>query len=416
MTETAVKKTSSRIVLKEDDLRRMWPRAKSAYINALVEKQDVLVKYGILDNAERWCMAAGNFDAETGGLTVIAENMSYSAKRMREVWPSRFRGVRGWNKARRLAHNPRGLANEVYGGRMGNRRGTDDGYDYRGRGLLQITGREMYQDMADRLKSNLIESSERVLDSDILLGIVGETWTARTTDLNKLADQGHYRKICNAINRGSPNSKYNPIGWSHRQQGLRKARKIWGDSAEEKRFEGMLREGDTGYRVLKMQERLLELGYNSLGRADRDFGDNTATALSNFQRVNNLDADAIFGPKTQAVLESDDALPKPHNAERIEATVEDVKATGSKTIQATQNGKGLVKAVTAGGVLALIEKLASQIQSIRNAIEPLQSQVSWMAEYWPAGLLVVAWLTWNYFDTAETARVKDHATGKNMGR
>jgi putative chitinase len=72
----------------------------------------------------------------------MEENLSYSAARMCQVWPSRFRSI---ESAQPYAHNPRALGNKVYNGRMGNRTGTDDGYAFRGRSLSQCTGREGYE-------------------------------------------------------------------------------------------------------------------------------------------------------------------------------------------------------------------------------------------------------------------------------
>ena len=64
---------------------------------------------------------------------------------MMAVWPSRFPTVAS---AAPYAHNPRALANKVYNGRMGNREGSDDGWNFRGRGAVQTTGREGYERLA----------------------------------------------------------------------------------------------------------------------------------------------------------------------------------------------------------------------------------------------------------------------------
>lgn len=78
---------------------------------------------------------------ETGGqFQPVSENLNYSAKRLTEVWPSRFTTLAA---AQPFANNPRRLANKVYGGRLGNT-GPDDGWMYCGRGLAQITGKTNY--------------------------------------------------------------------------------------------------------------------------------------------------------------------------------------------------------------------------------------------------------------------------------
>src|ERR1700712_4691581 len=61
----------------------------------------------------------------------VIENLNYSAGRMMQVWPSRFPTMAS---AQVYAGNPRALANKVYNGRMGNASGSDDGWNFRGRG------------------------------------------------------------------------------------------------------------------------------------------------------------------------------------------------------------------------------------------------------------------------------------------
>lgn len=100
----------------------------------------VFPKYGIEPD-----LVVAQFMAQTslecGGGTEVVENLSYSAQRVCQVWPSRFRTI---ESAAPYAHNPRALGNKVYNGRMGNRVGTDDGYNHRGRGATQTTGVEGY--------------------------------------------------------------------------------------------------------------------------------------------------------------------------------------------------------------------------------------------------------------------------------
>ena len=77
---------------------------------------------------------------ESQGLTRLSENLSYSAKRMTEVWPSRFPTI---DSAQPYARNPEALANKVYGGRLGNNH-PGDGWKFRGRSPIMVTGRDNY--------------------------------------------------------------------------------------------------------------------------------------------------------------------------------------------------------------------------------------------------------------------------------
>lgn len=80
---------------------------------------------------------------ETGGVMAPnVESLNYTtAARIRKVWPSRFKTDA---EAAPYVKNPVALANKVYGDRLGNRAGTNDGWNFRGRGQVHITGRENY--------------------------------------------------------------------------------------------------------------------------------------------------------------------------------------------------------------------------------------------------------------------------------
>lgn len=123
-------------------LYNLWPNGdqKVAGLRDGIAKSapDVFKHFG-MENALVVAHFMAQASHECGAGHDMEENMQgYTAQRICQVWPSRFRSVAA---AAPYAHNARGLANKVYNGRMGNRSGTDDGYNYRGRGLSQTTGR-----------------------------------------------------------------------------------------------------------------------------------------------------------------------------------------------------------------------------------------------------------------------------------
>lgn len=87
---------------------------------------------------------------ESADFTRLEENLNYTTpERLRAVWPKRFPTL---ERAAPFVRNPEALANEVYGGRMGNGdASTGEGWKYRGRGLFQLTGRANYMAAGDAL-------------------------------------------------------------------------------------------------------------------------------------------------------------------------------------------------------------------------------------------------------------------------
>jgi len=126
-------------------LRQMWPHAPEPLVEAAARQSSyVFNKYG-LTTTKRVAHFMAQISHESGGGTITRENMQgYTAVRITQVWPTRFHSV---TEAQPYAHNARALADKVYNGRMGNKPGTDDGYNYRGAGLLQITGRDSYREI-----------------------------------------------------------------------------------------------------------------------------------------------------------------------------------------------------------------------------------------------------------------------------
>jgi len=90
---------------------------------------------------------------ETGGFKAFSENLNYSAQGLQGTFGKYFPGTLEESYAR----NPEKIANRVYADRMGNGPETSgDGWKYRGRGALQLTGKSNYKAFSDYLKNSLI--------------------------------------------------------------------------------------------------------------------------------------------------------------------------------------------------------------------------------------------------------------------
>jgi putative chitinase len=148
---------------------------------------------------------------ETGGLRILVENLNYSAPRLMQVWPSRFKTI---EDARTVEHNPRALANRVYGGRMGNVE-PEDGWRYIGRGLLQLTGRSSYARVGKALGLDLVGFPSLVLESENALKVAGSEWVASLCNVS--ADADDLERVTRKINGGL-------IGLAERREWLNKVR------------------------------------------------------------------------------------------------------------------------------------------------------------------------------------------------
>lgn len=115
---------------------------------------------------------------ESGHLTRLSEGLSYSAERLCAVWPTRFPTV---DYARPYARNPEALANKVYAGRMGNTL-LGDGWKYRGRSPIQITGRDNYARVGELMGQDLVSTPELLEQPRFALEACIHWWEDRIPD------------------------------------------------------------------------------------------------------------------------------------------------------------------------------------------------------------------------------------------
>lgn len=143
---------------------------------------------------------------ESAGLARVEEDLRYGAQRILEVWPARFPG--GVAEAMRYAYQPEMLANRVYGPRsdLGNHgEASGDGWRYRGRGPLQITGRDNYTRCGAALDRPIMEYPDLV-SQDPRIGAMVAGWVWQDRGCNESA--ADIDEVSDRINRGRPTPRY----------------------------------------------------------------------------------------------------------------------------------------------------------------------------------------------------------------
>lgn len=154
---------------------------------------------------------------ESVGFTRVVENLNYSAERLAAVWPARFAAGNLPNDlARSIARNPEAIANSAYGGRMGNEK-PGDGWRYRGRGLIMLTGKASYKQAADATGIDLVTHPDYLETTDIAATIAAWYWSVK--GLNGMADIDNLDGITKRINGGT-------IGIADRRARYAKAIKV----------------------------------------------------------------------------------------------------------------------------------------------------------------------------------------------
>jgi putative chitinase len=210
-----------------DQVESLAPSLQGTYRQGFIGGQGMLDVYGISTTPVRIAHFMAQVLHESGALTMLDENLHYSAARLVQVWPSRFL-PRGPLDPQEYAYNERKLGNVVYGGRMGNT-GPDDGYHFRGRGLLQLTGRDGYAQATRLLRVQAAHVPDFTEDPDAVLapmwcvGVAAADWALR--GCNELADADDLEQVTRRINGGL-------LGLEDRRKWLEAAKAVWcGDGA-----------------------------------------------------------------------------------------------------------------------------------------------------------------------------------------
>lgn len=254
-----------------EQLKSLYPRASGPVLKGFADAAPtVFAKFGLDTHPSRLEYFLAQIGHESGGLTTFEEGLNYSARRMCQVWPRRFPTLAS---AQPFANNPRLLASQVYAGRMGNgNAASGDGYAYRGRGFIQITGRDGYRNVGQRVDLELEKDPDLAGKVENYLLVAAGFW--KWKDLNDFCDKGDFTGATRRINGGT-------VGLEDRKAWLDKARRVLAQPFVPKT------QPDAD-QVRAVQLALRVKGFKSIGTADGDLGPKTAAAIRTFRRQGGL--------------------------------------------------------------------------------------------------------------------------------
>ena len=158
-------------------------------LNATFAKYDI-------STPKRQAAFIGQCAHESTNFTKLEEGLNYTPERLMKIWPSRFPDMA---TAIKYAHQPQLLANKVYAGRLGNTQ-ENDGFAYRGRGLIQLTGKELYANCGSGIGVDLLSNPNLLTDPKYAALSAGWFWNKK--GLNSLADSADYETMTKRINGG----------------------------------------------------------------------------------------------------------------------------------------------------------------------------------------------------------------------
>ncbi|MFN4024937.1 MAG: TIR domain-containing protein [Hyphomonas sp.] len=166
------------------------------YEKALASRADLFSSYEI-NTPMRLAAFLGQLAVETGWFRFRTESLNYSEQGLIQNF-SVYR--RNPELAKEHARKPELIANTVYAGRLGNTE-PGDGWKFRGRGMIQITGRAQYARVSELLGIDLVENPDLLTSDDtVALAAAAVMWV--TWGMNEYADKWEIEKISRQITRG----------------------------------------------------------------------------------------------------------------------------------------------------------------------------------------------------------------------
>lgn len=188
------------MVINKEQLKNCIPKISDVNLEKyLIPLNTTLEKFNI-NTSQRICNFLAQVTHESNSFIAVVENLNYSAKGLLQIFPKYFTQ----ENVAFYAHNPEKIANKVYSNRMNNGdEKSGDGWRYKGRGPIQMTGKTNYQSLSAYFNIDFVHSPE-LLELPIN-GCLAAGWFWYSRELNKLADintEESLKQITKKINGG----------------------------------------------------------------------------------------------------------------------------------------------------------------------------------------------------------------------
>lgn len=190
--------------LNQEKMEEIIPNARD--IDRWHELIQFHLELGHINTVDRVAMFLAQTVHESAGFTRLQENLNYSSTGLLKTFRKYFTP----DTAARYHRKPEMIANRVYGNRMGNGdEQSGDGWRFRGRGLIQVTGKNNYQSLADFLEMDIMNCVHYL---ELQEGAVhSAVWYWNVNGLNRLSDARDMVRVTRVINGGTN-------GLAHRQE------------------------------------------------------------------------------------------------------------------------------------------------------------------------------------------------------
>lgn len=153
-------------LVSESALQKIAPKAKPELLKAILRGANIFFPKYNITGEKNIALFLSQIAIESNYFSTLEENLNYRAERLREVFPTRFTMA----ESAAYAGNPQKIANRAYAGKIGNGdEQSGDGWKFRGRGFIQLTGRANYRDIGRVMDVDLERNPDFLLTPAIAL-------------------------------------------------------------------------------------------------------------------------------------------------------------------------------------------------------------------------------------------------------